>query len=136
MANALYDKGREKFLKGAIDVSTDDIVALLVDAGSYTRNLSTDEFLDDIPGGAVLATSDPLTSVTTTAGVLDADDVLWASVPATGQGDYVVLFKDTGTPSTSPLIGIIDTGTGLPVTPNGGDITAVWSSGASKIFKL
>lgn len=136
MANALYDKGREAFLKGAIDVSSDDIIAILVDASGYTPNLTTDQFLSDISGGAVLATSDPLTTPTTTAGVFDADDVLWASVPATGQGDFVILVKDTGTPSTSPLIGRIDTGTGLPVTPNGGDITAVWSSGSSKIFKL
>lgn len=136
MANSLYDKGRESFLKKQIDMVNDDIVALLVDSSGYTRNLSSDQFLTDIPSGAILATSDPLSTKTTAAGVFDADDVVWASVPATGQGDYVVLFQDTGTPSTSRLIGIIDTGTGLPVTPNGGDITAVWASGSTKIFKL
>lgn len=36
----------------------------------------------------------------------------------------------------SPLIAYIDTATGLPVTPNGGDITIAWDSGANKIFKL
>ena len=36
----------------------------------------------------------------------------------------------------APLIAKIDTGTGLPVTPNGGPLTGVWDSGANKIFKL
>lgn len=136
MANSLYDKGRESFLKKQIDMVNDDIVAILVDSSSYTPNLSADQFLTDIAGGAILATSDPLTSPSTTAGVFDADDVLWASVPATGQGDFVILYQDSGSPSTSRLIGRIDTGTGIPVTPNGGDINAVWSSGSTKIFKL
>jgi hypothetical protein len=35
-----------------------------------------------------------------------------------------------------PLIAYIDTATGLPVTPNGGDITIAWDSGANRIFKL
>jgi hypothetical protein len=47
-----------------------------------------------------------------------------------------VIYKDTGVSGTSPLIAYIDTGTNFPVTPNGGDITVQWSSGASRIFKL
>jgi hypothetical protein len=34
------------------------------------------------------------------------------------------------------LIARIDTATGLPVTPNGGDITVQWDAGADKIFTL
>ncbi len=34
------------------------------------------------------------------------------------------------------LIAYIDTATGMPVTPNGGDITIAWDNGANKIFKL
>ena len=34
------------------------------------------------------------------------------------------------------VIAFIDTATGLPVTPNGGDITITWDNGANKIFKL
>lgn len=136
MANSLYDKGRESFLKKQIDMLNDDIVAILVDAAGYTPNLATDQFLSTISSGAILATSSPLTSPTTTAGVFDADDVLWASVPATGTGTMIILYQDTGSSATSRLIGKIDVGTNLPVTPNGGDINVAWSSGASKIFKL
>lgn len=134
--NSLYDKSREAFLKGQIDMSSDTIIALLVDGSGYSPNLATDDFLNDIPGGAVLATSSALTTKTTAAGVFDADDVLWAAVPATGQGDYIVLVADSGTPSTSRVIGLIGTGTNLPIVPNGGDINCAWSSGTSRIFKL
>jgi hypothetical protein len=43
--------------------------------------------------------------------------------------DYLTVFKNTGTSSTSPLMITWDSAsTGLPVTPNGGDITATWGS--------
>jgi hypothetical protein len=46
-----------------------------------------------------------------------------------------VIYVDTGTAATSPLVAYIDTGvTGLPVTPNGGNITVTWN--ASGIFAL
>ena len=42
----------------------------------------------------------------------------------------------TGTEATKDLIAFIDTATGLPCTPNGGNINVVWDSGANRIFKL
>ena len=136
MANALYDLGREKFLNGQIDWTDNDIKVMLVDTADYTPNLSTDEFEDDVtPGGAVEALSGNFASKTTVAGVADADDITFSTV----SGDVceaLVIFFDTGTPATSPLIAFIDTATGLPVTPDGGDITVTWDSGANKIFKL
>jgi hypothetical protein len=51
--------------------------------------------------------------------------------------EAIVIWQDTGVESTSRLIAYIDTASsGLPVTPNGGDITIAWDSGANKIFKL
>ena len=47
-----------------------------------------------------------------------------------------MIYRDTGTEATSPLIAYIDTATGLPITPNGGDIIVVWDDGANKIFRL
>jgi hypothetical protein len=135
MANALYDKGREGFLDGSIDWDTDTIKAVLVDSADYTRDLTNHDNLDDIPSGARVATSSALTSKTVTAGVADAADVTFSSVTG-DQFEYVILYKDTGVESTSRLIACIDTATGLPCTPNGGDITVQWDSGANKIFKL
>lgn len=136
MANALYDKGREKFLKGLISWDSDNIKAVLVntDAG-YAVDLANDEFLSDIAGGDRLATSGNFASKTTAAGVADADDITFSSLTVT-DADAIVIYKDTGSAATSPLIAYIDTATGLPLTSTGGDATIVWSSGASKIFKL
>jgi hypothetical protein len=48
----------------------------------------------------------------------------------------VVLYKDTGDETTSPLIACLDSVTGLPITPTGADVLLHWDNGASKIFKL
>ena len=48
MANALFDKARQRFLEGQFNWNTDTIKAVLVDTGTYTPNLSAHEFLSDI----------------------------------------------------------------------------------------
>lgn len=132
MANALYAKGREGFLDGSIDWDTNTIKVVLVDAADYTVNLSTHDNLDDVPSGARVATA-TLASKTATNGTADAADVTFSAV--TGDpSEALVIYKDTGVESTSRLIAYIDTATGLPVTPNGGDISIQWS--ASGIFTL
>lgn len=72
MANALYDKGREGFLNGDIDWTTNNIKLMLLDSADYTANLSTHDFLDDIPSLARVATSSNLSSKTSTGGTADA----------------------------------------------------------------
>ena len=135
MANALYDKGREAFLAGDIDWENDTIKVVLVDSADYTLDLANHDNLDDIPSGARVATSGALTSKTVTNGVADAADVTISSVTG-DQFEYIIIYKDTGTESTSKLIACLDTATGLPCTPNGGDVEIQWSNDASKIFKL
>jgi hypothetical protein len=135
MANALFDKARERYLTGALNWGTDTIKAVLVDSGTYTVNLTSHEFLSDIGTGARISTSGAFASKTTTGGAADAADVTFSSV--TGASiEAIVIYKDTGTDSTSPLIAYIDTATGLPITPNGGDIIVTWDNGPNKIFKL
>lgn len=135
MANALYDSGRESFLKGEISWSSDNIKAVLVDTATYTANLAIDQFLSDIPAGERVATSANFTAKTTTAGVADAADVTFTAVTG-DQSEALVVYQDTGVEGTSRLIAYIDTATGLPVTPNGGDISVTWDSGVNKIFRL
>lgn len=145
MANGLYTLARAKFLSGNavggttvadfIAWLTDDIKVALVDTTSiYTPDLATDEFLSDVTsGGAVISTSSNLTNKTATGGTADADDITFSSVSGV-QSEALVIYKDTGTPSTSPLIAYIDTATGLPVTPSGADVTVAWD--AAGIFTL
>lgn len=135
MASALYAKAKKAFLDGDIDLLTDDIKAVLVDSADYTLDLAAHDFLDDIAAGARVATTGNLANKTTTGGVFDADDITITSVTG-DQVEYVIIYKDTGAAATSNLIACIDTATGLPCTPNGGDITIQWDSGASKIFAL
>lgn len=136
MANALYNKGREGFLDGSIDWDTDDIRAILVDVADYTVDLATHDNLDDVAAGARVAVSSSLASKTVTDGIADAADVTFTAV--TGDPcEAIVLYKHTGTEGTSRLIAYLDTAvSGLPVTPNGGNITVVWDNGSNKIFKL
>lgn len=134
MANALRDTGREGFLDGSIDWDTNNIKDFLYDEGADAFN-AADDNLDDIVAGARIATSANFGSKTVTAGVADAADVVHSAVSGASV-ESIEIYKDTGTESTSRLIANIDTATGLPVTPNGGDITIVWDSGANKIFKL
>jgi hypothetical protein len=136
MANGIYDAARAAFLNADIDWAADDIRAILVDTGAYTVNLATHDFLDDIPGGARVATSAALSGKSSTAGVADANDVTFSAVTG-ATVEAVVLYKHTGVEATSNLIAYMDTGmTGLPVTPNGGDITVQWANTTNRIFKL
>lgn len=108
--------------------------------GAYTSSgfvirLSVDQYLSDIPSGARIATSSNLTTKTSTKGVADADDVTFTSVSG-AQSEAIVLYKDTGTAGTSPLILFADNYTGLPVTPNGANIVLQWDNGSNRIFSL
>ncbi len=136
MANALYDKGREGFLDGSIDWDTDNIAMVMIDEAVDVPILTTDDNLDDITGGARIGgLSSNFTGKTVTDGVADANDVTFTSVTGASV-ESGSIFLNSGTESTSRLICNIDTATGLPVTPNGGDISWQWDSGANRIFKL
>jgi phage tail sheath gpL-like len=136
MANQLYTLGRQAMSDGAsIAWLTDNIKCVLVDSGQYTPNFATDANLSDIPVGARIATSANMSSKTNVGGVFDAADVVFTAVSGV-QSEFVIIYKDTGTASTSKLIAYIDTATGLPVTPTGADITVTWDNGANKIFKI
>lgn len=135
MANALYDKGRQKFLEGSIAWLSDTIKCVLIDAADYTVNLATHEFLSDVLAAARVGTPQTLGSKTSTAGVADAADVTFPTVSG-DPSEAILLYKDTGVETTSPLIAYIDTAAGLPVTPGGGDIIVAFDNLANKIFKL
>lgn len=135
MANTIYTKAKQSLLQGLIAFDADNIKAVLVDSALYTPNVSTDQYLSDIPAGARIATSANLTAKTVTDGVFDSGDVTFTAVTG-DESEFVVLYKDTGVEATSDLLVLVDTATGLPVTPNGTDIIVQWDNGANKIFAL
>jgi hypothetical protein len=133
MANALYPKAKEAFLNADIDMDADTITIALIDTAEYAYSESH-QFRSDISNSAVISSTD-LSNKTTTNGVFDADDATFTSV--TGANcEALIIFQNTGTQSTSRLIAYIDSATGLPILPNGGDITVAFSSGPNRIFSL
>lgn len=180
-----------------------------VGTGGYCVDYGSDgstvcDNYDDFDG-CLVGTKTNLASLTATSGVADAADVTFTSVTGSAV-QAILLFKDTGTASTSRVIGLITgkfivtadatlsagtalvveplqagiasgtvlafhtgqsatlsapanagdrvltvssttvtsgaralapaTGSGLPVTPNGGNIIVAWDNGVNKIFKL
>lgn len=134
MANSLYANMKNLMLGGGthtfVDLNSDTIKAILHDDADDTVNLATDQDLDDVASAARVATATltGLTVGTVAAGTFDADDAVFTSVTG-DQAERVILYKDSGVTSTSPLIVSFDTFTsGMPVTPNGGNITIQWNA--------
>jgi hypothetical protein len=128
MSNAMYSKGLEAFLEGSIAALTDTLKLSLV-TSAYSPNMATDQYYSTVTAsGGVTAGPITLTSVTGSAGSLSAANTVFPSVSGAASA-YLILFKSTGVDASSPLIAKYDTATGLPVTPNGGNITVAWASG-------
>lgn len=134
MANALYDSGRNAFLNGDIDYTNDTIKMALV-SEDYTPDLAGHDFYDDISAN-VVGTPQTLSNKTAVAGVANCDDVSFGTVASGSTIGYILLYKDTGSPSASQLIALYDTAVGLPFSTSGAEITIKIDTGANKLFKL
>lgn len=141
MANAVFPKALEGFLKGAIDLDTAVIKAALVRGYTYS---TSHEFVSDVTGagGTLNGTSAALGTPTVTSGVFDATDTtITAAANATNHGLLVFQASAVGggadvAASSQRVIAYFDSGTGLPIQPGTGDVAVVWDSGTNKIFKL
>lgn len=122
---------------GDIDFDTDTIKVMLT-TSSYTPNQDTHDYVDDITnevsgtgytaGGATLASK--TNTISTNVNTLDAADVTWSSSTITAR--YGVIYKDTGTPSTSPLIAYIDFGEDM--SSSSSDFTISWNASGILTF--
>lgn len=137
MANAIYPKYKQAALSGGAnhDLSAGTVRMVLVDLADYTYS-ATHEFLSDVAGASRVATSAALASKTFTNGTFDAADQSPAFTGVSGDvSEALIFFVDTGVDGTSRLVYFNDTGTtGMPITPDGGNINAVFN--ASGIFAL
>jgi hypothetical protein len=141
MANAFYTYFLNNLLKSTttpVDFDTATLKWAPIDHGTDTPNVATDDFYNDISAGLVGALSDALGSVTVgvvATGVVDAADDAPAWTALSGSSvESINLINDTGNAATSDLIVYFDTATGLPLTPNGGDVNLAYN--ASGIFKI
>lgn len=142
MANALFDAGREGFLDGSIDWDTAVIKVALVRGYTFS---AAHKFVSDITtaSGVLAATSAALASKTVTGGVADAADITFTAVASNAGNHSLLIFQSSAVTggadvaaTAQRVIGWIDTGTNLPIVPNGGDVTIAWDNGTNKIFKL
>lgn len=136
MANTVYPLGRQGFLEGNIPWLAGDMKMILVSAG-YVYS-AAHQFLSSVGGGNIVATSSNLTNKTSTNGTANCDAVTYTAVTGSTV-TAVIVYYDTGVAATSALIVYDDTATGspgLPVVPNGGNITVTPDAGADKLFTL
>lgn len=133
MANAIYPLYKQALLDGSANTDINDLTVkvALVDTGVYTYS-AAHEFLTSLTG--VVGTAQTIAATTVANGLFDGDNVTYSTV--TGNSvEALVIYIDTTVAGTSRLVAYIDSGViGLPVTPNGGDITVTWN--VSGIFQL
>jgi hypothetical protein len=134
MANALYPLWKEQLLQFTTNnnLSAGTVKVALIDTGTYTYSAAHQFFSS--ASAASIGTPQTIGSKTFTNGVFDGADVTFTAV--TGNSvEALIIYIDTGVAGTSPLVAYIDTSvTGLPVTPNGGNIAITFN--ASGIFAL
>lgn len=138
MANAVYPLNKQSLLAGDAnsdwDTNTaqDGVYAILVDTGIYTYS-AAHQFYSSLSG--LVGTEQRIANPTVVNGLFDGDNVTFTAVSGNSCEAIVLFRKNSGANTTWRLCAYIDTGqTGLPVTPNGGDITITWS--ASGIVQL
>jgi hypothetical protein len=135
MANAIYPKFKQALLDSSTNADLNDntVKVALIDTADEAYN-AADEFLSDVTGAGIVGTAQTIGTTTVTTGLFDGDNVTFTAVSG-DPCEALIIYIDTGVAATSRLVAFIDTGvTGLPVTPNGGDISITWN--ASGIFQL
>lgn len=137
MANAFTNFAKGEFLKGNIDLENDTLKLMLL-TSSHTPDIDAEEYIDDVSANEVSGTGYTAGGETVTSGAVtvddtndrayfDADDVLWSSATITAR--YAYLYKDTGTPGTSQIVGYYDYGSDQ--TSTAGDFTHSFTAPAS-----
>lgn len=152
MANTLYDRGRLLWAAGQIAwpcttpsfPSAEQFNTFLVNA-DYTFD-ATHTSLSDISAsengprwyGTTDAAGVPMQNLDIASnGAIYADAVRFITVAAGLDPVKAIVIARIGASDVdSPLLYYADVATGLPITPNGGDIIVTWSTGTNRILRL
>ena len=127
-----YDNALVHALSDGIDL-TDGNLKVALCTSSYTPDQTTHEFFDDITnevtasgytaGGQAL--SSPTVTMSSHVVKLDAADTVWEDITLTAR--TAVVYYDTGTAGTSPLI-CYQQNQDADVSSTAGDWTITWNS--------
>lgn len=140
MANAIYPLYKQALMSAGTDTSLtvntaqDGPFCSLIDTGVYTYN-TAHQFMSPSLTGIIGTDQRILSPTVSTAGTFDGGDLTYTAVSG-NTVEALVVYRHNATANTTwRLVVYLDTGvTGLPVTPNGGDITVTWD--ATGIFTL
>lgn len=132
MANAIYPLWKEAIIQALASSALNGtgvtgVFVALVDTGTYTYS-AAHQFYSSLTG--IVGTDQEVGATKTyTNGVLDGADLTFTAVSGASVEALVLYVKNAGANTTWRLLAYIDTGvTGLPVTPNGGNITVTWNA--------
>ena len=138
MANAVYQEYKQNLLAGTssydldVDDATNGPFCALIDTGTYTFS-QTHEFFSSLSG--IVGTDQRITAPTVANGTFDGGDLTYTAVSGASVEGFVIYRHNAGANTTWPLVLYYDaSGGGLPVTPNGGNITVTWNG--SGIFTI
>jgi len=136
MADVIYPTYKTVSMTPGLDlVAGSTLKACLVSTTTGATNYvysAAHQFFSAVPSASIVAAGVALSGKAApigTPGTLTASPVVWPSVALVGSthGEAIIIYNDTGAPDTSQLVAYLDTETGLPVTPNGANITLTWS---------
>lgn len=133
MASAFNNYGKGQILQGNIDLVSDTIKVAFMDP-AYTFDPDADDNYDDISASIASGSTDQ-TLANKAVNVddvnnraeFDADDVSVSNETISGGTDGVIIYKDTGTPSTSTVIAWIEFSEGT-LTPVNGTLSVAWNA--------
>jgi hypothetical protein len=124
MANGMYNAGKLAMESGYFNWTAVDWYVALVNA-SYTANLATDTvesiFAADVVGSAQLMSGNSLSS----SPILVSNTLTFTGISSSLTVKSIVVYYNDGTHDF--LAFYYDTGTGLPLTTTGANVTIDWN---------
>jgi hypothetical protein len=139
MANAVYPIFKQALMKACTNVSlngstTNGPWVSLVDTGTYTYATGHTFFNPSLSG--IIGTDQNIVSPTVVGRKFDGCNVTYTAVTTPTSIEALVIYRKSTSANTTWRLVLFENSsvTGLPVTPNGGDISISWN--ASGIFDL
>lgn len=118
----IRDTGTDSTSEMVALVTGKHIVTCAVQAAASATSITVDKLIAGIPNSSVLAFSNGASATLTSAANAGDRSLAVSSLAAIITANSRALANATGS--------------GLPVTPNGGNIVITWDNGVNKIFKL
>ncbi len=137
MANAVYPLWKQTVIQAGANSSlagsgTTGTFCSLVNTADHSYS-SSDQYFSAFSG--TVGTDQEITTKSYTTGTFSGANLTYTSVTGSTVSALVFYVKNSGASSTWQLFLYLDTSqTGLPLTPNGGNITITWSG--SGIFTI